>query len=204
MNRRYTKGFTLLEIIIATFLFGGLVVGVSALSGYYLNNFSFSLEEQQSVNQIHGALTRLTREIREARTGDHGGWPIISAQDNEFIFYSDVTNDGRTDRVRYFLDGSELKRGIVQPSNVPVEYQLSTEIVSTVVSNIEQNGNNIFTYYNGDYPADTTSNPLLVSQRLLSTRLIGVYIRLNISPNTGSQPYESSASVQIRSMKDNL
>lgn len=199
-----SRGFTLVETIVAVFLFVGLVGAVSGFAIFFFKNFSFSYEEQQSVNLIHGAVTRISRDIREARTGNQGAWPIISAGDNEFIFYSDVTNDGRTDRVRYFLDGNLLKRGVIEPTQVPVEYPLSQEIITVIASEIDLGGRPLFTYYNGLYPSDMTNNPLPTPSRLLSTRLVTVYLRSNISGNTISDAYEASASVQLRSMKDNL
>jgi len=198
------QGFTLVETIVATFLFIGLVGAVSGFAIFFFKNFSFSYEEQQSIDLIQGAVTRISRDIREARTGNQGAWPIISPGDNEFIFYSDVTNDGRTDRVRYFLDGNLLKRGIIEPTQVPVDYPLSQEKITVIASNIDPGGKPIFTYYNGQYPSNMTNNPLPAQLRLLSTRLVTVYLRSNISGNTTTQAYEASASVQIRSMKDNL
>lgn len=197
-------GFTLVETIVATFLFIGLVGAVSGFAIFFFKNFSFSYEEQQSIDLIQGAITRISRDIREARTGNQGAWPIISPGDNEFIFYSDVTNDGRTDRVRYFLDGNLLKRGIIEPTQVPVDYPLSEEKITVIASHIDPGGKPLFTYYNGQYPSNMTNNPLPAQLRLLSTRLVTVYLRSNISGNTTTQAYEASASVQIRSMKDNL
>lgn len=198
------QGFTLVETIVATFLFIGLVGAVSGFAIFFFKNFSFSYEEQQSIDLIQGAVTRISRDIREARTGNQGAWPIISPGDNEFIFYSDVTNDGRTDRVRYFLDGNLLKRGVVEPTQVPVDYPLSQEKITVIASHIDLGGKPLFTYYNGQYPSNMTNNPLPTQLRLLSTRLVTVYLRSNISGNTTTQAYEASASVQIRSMKDNL
>ncbi len=199
-----SRGFTLVETIVAVFLFVGLVGAVSGFAIFFFKNFSFSYEEQQSVNLIHGAVTRISRDIREARTGNQGAWPIISAGDNEFIFYSDVTNDGRTDRVRYFLDGNLLKRGVIEPTQVPVEYHLSQEKITVIASGIDLGGKPLFTYYNGLYPSNMTNNPLPTQLRLLSTRLVSIYLRSNISGNTINDAYEASASIQIRSMKDNL
>jgi len=198
------SGFTLVEVIVAMFFFGIIVAAVANFTVFYLNNYSFSYEQQQSVGQLQYTLTQMIRDIREARLGDNGAWPIITTNDNEFAFYTDVTNDGRSDRVRYFLDGTSLKRGVIEPTSVPVSYPAANEKVKIVVDNINLNGKPIFTYYNGNYPSDIVNNPLTATKRLLSTRLINIYLRIDISPNQGSQPYEASSSVQIRSMKDNL
>jgi prepilin-type N-terminal cleavage/methylation domain-containing protein len=198
------RGFTLLEVIIAGFMFAVIVAAVAGFSAFYFQNYSFSYEEQQSVGQLQYAITQMVRDIREARSGDDGAWPITTTTDTQFVFFSDVTGDGRTDKVRYFLDGTDLKRGIIEPTAVPVTYPPANEKIKVMVGNINLNGKPMFTYYNGNWPADTVNNPLPAASRLLSTRLVGVYLRIDISSNSGSQPYEASSSVQMRSMKDNL
>src|SRR3972149_5759263 len=201
---RHQTGFTLLELIVATFIFGIIAAGVAGFSVYYFQNYSFFLEENQAINQAQQAMTVMVREIREARNGDNGAWPLATADDNNFVFYSDVTNDGRSDQVRYFLDGVDLKKGVTEPTAVPVTYPPVNEKITSVASSVDTGGTPIFTYYNGDWPADQINNPLVPASRQLSTRLVRIYLRINISPNAGAQPFELSSSVQIRSLKDNL
>lgn len=198
------RGFTLVEVIIAAAIFAVIAAVAAEFSVFYFRNYSFSYEEQQSVGQLQYALTQMVRDIREARQGDDGAWPIAVANDTEFDFYSDVTGDGRADKIRYYLNGTNLMRGVTEPTAVPVSYPSSNETARILATNVNLGGKPLFTYYNGNYPADTVNNPLLPANRLLSTRLVSVYLRIDISTNTGSQPFESSSSVQIRSMKDNL
>lgn len=199
-----TNGFTLLEIIIAIFIFTAVVVVAAVLSLYYFRDYSFSFEEYRSVSQAQTTLTNIVREIREARLGDNGAWPIVEANDTSFTFYSDVTGDGRTDRVRYFLSGSDFMKGVIEPTAVPVSYPPGTEILRTVTSDVDVGTTPIFTYYNGNWPSDLANNPLVPSSRPLQTRLVKLYLRFNIHPNSGSEPFEMTTSVQIRTLKDNL
>lgn len=198
------RGFTLLELILATFIFGLIAAGVAGFAVYYFQNYAFSFEQQQAIGGAQTSLTAMIREIREARMGDNGAWPLVQTDDNAFIFYSDVTNDGRSDRVRYFLDGNELKKGVIEPTQVPVSYPPANEQVRAVAANLDNGGLPIFTYYNGSWPGDTLNNPLVPNSRLLNTRYVSVYLRLNVSPNVGSGPFELTSGVQIRSLKDNL
>ena len=62
----------------------------------------------------------------------------------------------------------------------------------------------LFKYHNGDWPADQIYNPLTLSNRLLQTRYVTVYLRINISPNFAALPFEMTSGVAIRSMKTNL
>lgn len=198
------KGFTFLEVIIAVFILSMLIIGLAALVTYYFKNYSFSLEENQSVGQAQSALTRMIREIREARMGEDGSWPIIQTDDNTFIFYSDVTNDGRSDKVRYFIDGTTLNKGVIEPTSPPVTYPDANEHIYQITTNIDISGGPVFRYYNGNWPQDTINNPLSPDNRLLNTKYVLVYLKININPNSGATPFELSSGVSIRSVKTNL
>jgi prepilin-type N-terminal cleavage/methylation domain-containing protein len=200
----FTKGFTLLEVIIAIFIFTVISGGVAAFSAYYFNNYSFSFIQFQNTSQAEYGLQKMIREIREARSGEDGSWPLVQTDDNTIIFYSDVDYDGKTERVRYYLNGTQLMKGVIQPTGTPVTYPPANETLSTIAYKVDTNGHALFTYYNGGWPTDTTNNPLTAANRLLNTRLINVYIRINQQNARGPQPFDMNANVQIRSMKDNL
>lgn len=199
-----TKGFTFVEVIIAVFLFSVIVALTAGFVVYYFRNYSFTFEEQQQVSQAQSALTQMIREIRKARLGDDGSWPLVQTDDDVFIFYADVNGDNRSDRVRYFLNGTELQRGIIQPTAVPVTYPVANEVITTLISSVEATSSPVFRYYNGDWPADTINNPLSAADRTLNTRFVKIHIRLNQTDNFGAEPFELSSGVSIRSMKNNL
>jgi prepilin-type N-terminal cleavage/methylation domain-containing protein len=199
-----SNGFTLLELIIATFIFSAISGGVVVFSAYYLKNYSFSTEENQSIGIAQNGMTTMIREIREARLGDDGAWPIIQTNDNDFSFFSDVTNDGKADKVRYFLNGTTLQKGVIEPTAVPVTYPSANEKITIIATNVDTSMGSIFKYYNDNWPADVTNNPLTASNRLLNTRYITIYLRININSNYAAQPFELTSGVTIRSLKDNL
>jgi len=201
---KHARGFTILEVVIALFLFTSIIGTVTIFFVYYLRNYSFSFEENQLVNISQSGMTQMIRQIREARNGENGAWPIVDASDTSLTFYSDVSNDGRTDRVRYFVDGTDLKRGVVEPTVPPVTYPLATENITTIATNLNLGSAAIFTYYNGNWPTDTLNNPLAQSSRQLNTRYVTIYLKIDIQTNFGAEPYELTSGVQIRSMKDNL
>lgn len=198
------KGFTLIEL----FLGGALILIITAalvvLSTLYFQNYAFSFEETLSINYAQTAVTSMVREIREARYGEDGAWPISQADDYAFTFYSDVTNDNRSDRVRYFVDGTDLKRGITEASLNPIQYELVNEVISIAASSVSTTSGALFTYYNGNWPADIVNNPLIPGTRLLNTRFVRLHVLIDINPNRGALPFELNTSVQIRGLKDNL
>lgn len=198
------SGFSLLELVIAVFIFVSVVAIVAAFILYYLRSYSFSFEEQQSVSQAQYAMSTMLRELREARSGEDGAWPMAQTDDATVVFYSDVTNDGRADKIRYFLNGTDLMKGVIEPTAAPVSYPQANEVIRTIATSIDLGGNAMFTYYNGNWPIDTMNNPLIPANRVLQTRYIGIYVRVNIQTDYAALPYELNSGVQIRSLKDNL
>lgn len=200
----FKSGFTLIELLVAIALFVFIAAGVAGFAVYYFQSYSFSFEENQSIGLAQTGMTKMIREIREARSGEDGAWPLVQTEDNSLTFYSDVTNDGRTDRIRYFLEATDLKRGIIEPTAVPVTYPPENEIITVVTSYLANDTSPIFTYFNGNYPADLINNPLVNPSRILNTRYISIYLRINPTQNFSAQPFELTSGVQIRSLKDNL
>jgi prepilin-type N-terminal cleavage/methylation domain-containing protein len=202
MNKK-NSAFTLIEIIIALSIFviiAGLVVSFLV---YYLRSYSFSFDENQAVSHAQYGITTILREIMEARISEDGAWPLFTLNDNEFGFYSDVTDDGLSDKVRYFLDGNQLKRGVIEPVGIPISYPPETEQFRIIADFVEASSSGIFQYYNGDWPGDTINNPLPAEQRLLNTRFVNIYLKININPQN-IQPYELTSGVQLRNLKTNL
>jgi prepilin-type N-terminal cleavage/methylation domain-containing protein len=202
--KKVLTGFTLLELIMAVFLFAIIAGAVAAFSAYYFKNYAFSFEENQSIGLAQTGMTTMIRDIRRIRMGEDGSWPIIDAQDNSFSFYSDVTSDGRTDKIRYFLNGTTLQKGVIEPTAVPVTYPAGNEKFLNIATYVDTSQGPIFQYYNGSWPSDTIHNPLILADRQLNTRYIKVYLRININQNYSAAPFELSSGVTIRSMKDNL
>jgi hypothetical protein len=97
------KAFTLVETIVTIFVFS-LVMGVifgSILMIYQTHSYTF--EQSIAIDEARKGIETMVKEIRMAKEGEDGSYPIEYAGDKEFIFYSDIDGDGRVERVRYFL-----------------------------------------------------------------------------------------------------
>ncbi len=199
-----SQGFTLVEMVVAVFIFGSVVLAVSLFSVYYLRNTSFSIEEAQQVTRVQNAHTRMIRELREARMGDDGSWPFLLCDDFAITFFADVTNDGRPDKIRYFLEGTTLRRGVTEPTAVPVSYPPANEKIISIADNVVTSGGPMFLYYNGDWPDDIVNNPLPTAQRILNTRYIRVQLGISITDNFAAGPFFVRSGVAIRTLKTNL
>jgi len=199
-----SPAFTLIETLLTLSLFllvfGGLLGTIASLYKAH----SFTLQQAQASNEARRAVKEFVREIREARQGDDGSYILEKADDQEIIFYSDIDKDDQTERVRYFLDGDKIKKGITKPQGNPLQYNPSQEQITDVIHFVRNGQEPIFYYYNGDWPADAANNPLPTPSRLKETKLIKIYLKLNVDPHKLPKSYELSSEVQIRNLKTNL
>jgi len=98
-----TKSFTLVETLIAIFIFFVIMVGLSSSLVWLYRTHSYAWQQALAVDEARRGIETMVKEIREAKQADNGAYPIELANDKEFIFYSDIDHDGKTERVRYFL-----------------------------------------------------------------------------------------------------
>ncbi len=131
------KAFTLIEtfvsILIITIISAFLIFFVISLSSYS-QFFIFSMGSQREVDF---ALNKMAKEMRTMNYSSNGAYPIEFATSNSIIFYSDVDNDGITERIRYFVENNILKRGLTKAFGTPPVYDLSKEKILNLVYNIE-------------------------------------------------------------------
>jgi hypothetical protein len=199
------NGLGLLEIIIAVFLGSVVLMGLVGVQRLVSESSRFSFEEMQAVEEVRSGVDLLVREIRKAQPSESGSYPIEKADDQEFIFYADVDSDLQVERVRYFLDGTQIKKGVIQPTDtIPATYPQDQESIKIISDYIWNNSSPIFYYYNSDWPLITEGNPLETPSRLIETKYMRVFLRVNIDPSRLPQDFELSSGVQLRNLKTNL
>jgi prepilin-type N-terminal cleavage/methylation domain-containing protein len=194
------KGFTLPEILIGVSIFV-LVMGALTLFSrniwYYGSYVSAGLNDS---NNGRAVLKTLVSEIRTASTADTGAYVIALANSTAFTFYSDIDNDGLKEKVRYFLNGSLLQKGVIKPTGSPLSYVSVNETLSTLLSNVTNAS--IFNYYDKNYEGTTAAlgTPVTIS----SVRLVKITITIDKDPNRAPVTTTFSTQVSIRNLKDNL
>ncbi len=103
------KSFTLVETIVTIFIFILLMGALSGMIVMLYRTKTYQWEESLAISEARRGIETMIKEIREAREGENGAYPLEYAGDKELIFYSDIDNDGKTERVRYFLGESETQ-----------------------------------------------------------------------------------------------
>lgn len=205
MKINFQKSFSLIEAITMIFIFILSLTAVLSFIVYLYRTYGYNFRQVQAINEARQGVETMVKEIREARYGDDGSYPLEEAGNFQFIFYSDIDRDDAVERIRYFLSGTNFNKGVVEPSGDPPQYVLSNETISTLSSYVRNLPSEfIFTYYNGNWPSDTINNPLPTLTRLTETKLLHVYLKVNLNPNRAPTNFELESDVQIRNLKTNL
>ena len=199
------KGFTLIEILIAVVLMAVLAVGLLSLQFIISQNQISVWRNYVSIDEANTSAAMLVRELRTARNGDNGAYTLESAIDNQVVFYSDADFDGDTEKVRYFLSGTDFTKGIIEPTGYPVTYPDDQEKIRVLSENVRNDVSTpVFYYYNEDWPEDVATNPLTTPASVSEINMIKIYLVVNTSINQPSKDYLLESFVQVRMTKENL
>lgn len=197
---KLVSGFTLLEIIFGISIFVIIMGAITLFSRNVWIYNSFISAGLGDADNARRALKTMTAEIRTASAADTGSYAISLATTTAFTFYADIDSDGLKERVRYFLSGSLLQKGITKPTGSPLSYNPINEKISTVVTNITSNS--VFNYYDKNF--DGTTPPLGTPVNIASIRLVKITITIDRDPNRAPVPTTFSTQISIRNLKDNL
>lgn len=196
------RGFTLLEILVVLSIMSIILV---VLLRFSATGYHFSREirsQQQAVENARIQLKRISKAIRETRFADTGAYPLVDMQPDRIIFYSDVDADSTVERIRYELNQTDLERGVTEPTSDPLIYDVeNNEQVSVVAKSIRNGYDPIFTYYNGDYPADTTP---LTPIDLTEVKYVQFRLLIDVDPEADPAVVDVRSQVQLRNLKTNL
>ncbi len=186
MKTNERRGVTLIETVLLLGISAAISVSLAVLA---YNFFSYSRaagERIQVESQIRGSLEKITEELRRAAPSDAGAYPLV--------FFSDTNNDGKKERVRYFLDGEILKRGIIQSAGQPPAYNLASERI-TLLANFIKNSS-VFSYYDGTYSG--SGPPLVFPVSASDVRLIKISLTIGV----GQDLLNLNTNVVLRSLRD--
>lgn len=173
-----------------------LVVATALLVG---RSFSLSREHTEQARITEDArvqMERLSDAIRDARSVDVTGdglatFPVEvwlqQGGDFDIEFYTNFDTDSELERLHYFLDGAELRRGLKDP------YDSEEEKVTTVARSLRNvgQGKPLFTYYAQD------SDVPLPAPVAVPGEVERVEIMLSIDVDEGQLPAAAEVSTVV-------
>lgn len=195
---------TLVEMLVAITL---LLLGLQATTLVFARitkSKAYSLEMGRSAFVVSRSIGDLTQYLRRARQSDAGSYPIVSADDNDLVVYSDYDKDGETERLHVYFTGNKVYMGIRRPSGgFPVTYAAGDEQTLQLADHILNGaGDPVFSYYNSGYPQDVDHNPVATPANVSEIRLIKIFLKINIDPNRAPDNIQQETFVELRNLND--
>jgi hypothetical protein len=192
------KGMTLVEAIMAI---GVLVAGMGIFTLLFVRSWEmhrFAFDEADAQFVASQGLSRMVDTIRNARRGDNGAFPLVSASENEMIFYGDADDDSDVERIRFALSGASIVQEIRNPTDdIPPSYasgyESSTEIASHLV---DTDTHPVFTYY------DDANNELSGVFSVSSMKMVKVVISVDTNPNRPPEAITMESYAAIRNLNE--
>jgi prepilin-type N-terminal cleavage/methylation domain-containing protein len=206
ISKNKKTGFTLIEAMIALAIF---IFALGAVSGFLIYSYraqKFSLAQALVTESARQGVKQLTKELREAIQSDSGQYLLESAQDFEVIFYSDIDQDDQVERIRYFLENEQLKKGVINPSGQPIDYS-GPEQVKTISSYLKNTSSTpLFYFYDQTYAGQETDLPLdspVPGDILDEISLVGIKMAIDVNPGRAPEILNIESKIQLRNTKQN-
>jgi type II secretory pathway pseudopilin PulG len=188
------KGLTIIETLVFIAIFTLAIGAVSGLLVYFYKSNAYVIQQAYTVNSARKGVEVMTREIREATYSDTGAYPVVESQDQSFSFYSDIDRDNKIEKVRYFLEGSNFKKGEIEATGDSPRYDDDNEVISILSDNVRNGTQKVFTYYNA------SSTEVADLTQLTDIKLVKVSLIVNIDPNRPPEEFTLTSSAQIRNL----
>lgn len=196
------KGFTILEMIIALGVGSMLVLASSWFLISSLRQSNIVFDQLASQSDGRRVLHDVVNDVRRAVPSSVGAYPIETAGTSTLILYANVDSDNYIERVRYFLSGNILRRGVINPSGSPLTYPSGSEAVTDVAHYVANTTSTpIFTYYDESYTGTEAS----LTQPVSTTQIHVITVTLDMEkdPAKSPVPIRVQSTVQVRNLKTN-
>jgi prepilin-type N-terminal cleavage/methylation domain-containing protein len=196
------RGFTLAELLVVVAV---LLLLLVALVRFQTDIFALYGTSRDSIIVEHDIRTfeqRFIAELRSAQSSDLGGYPIESATSESITFYTDTDANGSRERVRYFLDGPLIKKGVTTSAGLPLSYPSGSEAVTTAAYNSIATTTPLFSYFGAGYTPSAT--PLSVPIDVKVIRLVKVVVAADVNTSRSPGVITGTTVVTLRNLKDNL
>lgn len=190
-------GFTLMELLVSIAIIAiVLPVLMNSIVALYRANGD-TIARTTALTQGTYGVRAVVRDVRSAVYSENGALPIVTAGTSTLTLYTDTDTDGRVERVRYFLNGTVLQKGVIEPTSTS-SYPTGNEIIedlSTGIVNIAR-VQPVFRYYT------STSTQLTGAFNTLMVRRVDVELVSQSSLANQEADVTLHSSASIRNLKD--
>ncbi len=195
-------GFSALETLVAVGITGLIVVAVGTFQGNIFGLNTSLSNQLTGQNEARRVLEEITQGLRVATVAGNGSFPLDTVTATTLTYYANNDSDAGIERVRYFLSGTNLQRGVIQPSGNPVIYNPASEVVTTIMEGVANGAVPVFTYYDATYAGSGAALTQPVSA--VAVRYVHVTLVIDKDINRPPASFRMEGGVSIRNLKDNL
>lgn len=195
------RGFTFIEMMVVISVFTIAMLAVSSSIVFFYRSNQIMVEQASAIGSARKGVQYMVKDMREASYSEEGSFPVIAIATSSFSFYTNTDSDLDIEEVRYFLDDTQLKKGVIKAatSSTPV-YATSSEtfsIVSDDVRNWSQD-TSVFQYY------DSTGAEITDFSDISDVAFVKVTLIVNVNPFKFPDQFVLRSSATLRNLKTNL
>lgn len=197
------KGFTLIELALAIFVTSLIGTSVVMFSRSISRNTTILRTGLASQGQIRKVFQSFTTEVRSAAPAWDGSHLIETASSTLFTFYANADQDKYTERIRYYVSGKKLMKGMTKYNTVSGRYD-GQEASKIILDNVNvASSTRLFTFYDKSYDG-TEAYPRIPDPVDVSlVRLVRFDVSFNQYSQYTKSPEVHTVQVSLRNVKDN-
>ena len=195
----------MIETLTMIVVYGLVMIATANLLRIMYMNSSTDPAALNQVDQARAVATSFVNELRDATYGNDGSYPLNQASTTQIIFFTPYGSQSSTTmlRIRYYLSGTTLYKGVIVPSGSPATYNSGNEIVTRVLTNVSNGSTPVFTYYAGTYAG--TSSPLAQPVNINKVTYVQIALGSLLEEVRGaSTTFTTMTGTAIRNLKTNL
>lgn len=193
----HSRGFTLAETLVVIAIVSVVSIAITRAIQYFYQSNAFLLEQTAALDSARQGMLDTVHALREASYGDDGSYPIAAAGTSTVTFYSDINNTGSVAKVRYYLQGTTLYRGMTKSAGSPPSYAGQAESTATIATYVRNPATTpIFTYFdvNGQQLSTTSPNVAQISS-------VGLNVEIDLNPNRAPNIFTLTESATLRNLR---
>lgn len=188
-------GISLIETVVWISVFTSAMLALTTSVIYFYRTSNYTIQQAGATASAQRGMDLMIRTAREASYASNGAYPIVSLAGNDLRFYADIDDDVGIEQVHYYLSGTSLLRGVIEPSGDPAVYTgaETVSVVSQDVRNIAQS-TLLFTYY------DENGTLMTDYAEIGDVRYVSATLLVDVDPNKTPTPLSLSSSAALRNL----
>lgn len=195
-GRTCTQGMTLVETLVAVSIIVAVGIVLSYTIQFFYRSNAYLLESTASLDSARRGIRDSILNIREASYGDDGAFPIATAATSTITFYANVDSDSPVERIRYYLSGTTLYRGVTNSAGNPPSYTGQPETITTIATYVRNASTTpLFSYY--DSTGAVLPTPVDTSQ----IASVAITAQIDLNPTRAPSIFTLSETATLRNLR---